>query len=165
MPNVSSPENLWTRSDPCGISSQTPQISQRTTSASADGLSATKPGLETHSVYALKLADREVQHDYWVRAFARFHALRHSREMGVSTVEQFLSWLAVGTKSRGLHTQASASCAAVGLSQRPGRGPASAIGIRASKNSGSSAFGSVSGGSERRALRNRGRCGRPCRPG
>ena len=31
---------------------------------------------------------------YWVRAFVRFHDMRHPREMGVAEVEAFLSWLA-----------------------------------------------------------------------
>ena len=40
----------------------------------------------------------EQQYVYWVRAFVRFHALRHPREMGAPEVEQFLSWLAVERK-------------------------------------------------------------------
>ena len=31
---------------------------------------------------------------HWVRAFIRFHGLRHPREMGAAEVEAFLSWLA-----------------------------------------------------------------------
>ena len=31
---------------------------------------------------------------YWIRAFVRFHGLRHPVEMGASEVEAFLSWLA-----------------------------------------------------------------------
>jgi integron integrase len=31
---------------------------------------------------------------HWVRAFVRFHQLRHPREMGAPEVEAFLSWLA-----------------------------------------------------------------------
>ena len=31
---------------------------------------------------------------HWVRAFVRFHRLRHPREMGQPEVEAFLSWLA-----------------------------------------------------------------------
>lgn len=31
---------------------------------------------------------------HWVRAFVRFHHLRHPREMGQAEVEAFLSWLA-----------------------------------------------------------------------
>ena len=31
---------------------------------------------------------------HWVRAFVRFHRLRHPGEMGASEVEQFLRWLA-----------------------------------------------------------------------
>lgn len=40
----------------------------------------------------------EQQYVYWVRAFVRFHTLRHPREMGAPEVEQFLSWLAVERK-------------------------------------------------------------------
>jgi len=32
---------------------------------------------------------------HWVRAFVRFHGLRHPREMGAEEVRAFLSWLAV----------------------------------------------------------------------
>lgn len=32
---------------------------------------------------------------HWVRAFVRFHGLRHPREMGAAEVQAFLSWLAV----------------------------------------------------------------------
>ena len=31
---------------------------------------------------------------HWVRAFVRFHGLRHPLEMGGAEVEEFLSWLA-----------------------------------------------------------------------
>ena len=31
---------------------------------------------------------------HWVRAFVRFHGLRHPRELGAPEVEAFLSWLA-----------------------------------------------------------------------
>jgi len=44
---------------------------------------------------------------YWVRAFIRFHGIRHPVEMGAPEIEAFLSWLA---NERGLaastHTQA-----------------------------------------------------------
>lgn len=40
----------------------------------------------------------EQQYVYWVRAFVRFHALRHPRDMGAAEVEQFLSWSAVERK-------------------------------------------------------------------
>jgi integron integrase len=33
---------------------------------------------------------------HWVRAFVRFHHMRHPREMGQPEVEAFLSWLAAG---------------------------------------------------------------------
>jgi len=32
---------------------------------------------------------------HWVRAFVRFHGLRHPREMGAAEVQAFLSWMAV----------------------------------------------------------------------
>jgi hypothetical protein len=32
---------------------------------------------------------------HWVRAFVRFHVLRHPRQMGAEEVQAFLSWLAV----------------------------------------------------------------------
>jgi len=32
---------------------------------------------------------------HWVRAFVRFHGLRHPREMGAAEVQAYLSWLAV----------------------------------------------------------------------
>ena len=32
---------------------------------------------------------------HWVRAFVRFHGMRHPRQMGAQEVEAFLSWLAV----------------------------------------------------------------------
>jgi integron integrase len=35
---------------------------------------------------------------HWVRAFVRYHGLRHPREMGQAEVEAFLSWLAVERK-------------------------------------------------------------------
>jgi hypothetical protein len=35
---------------------------------------------------------------HWVRAFVRYHGLRHPREMGQAEVEAFLSWLAVESK-------------------------------------------------------------------
>ena len=37
----------------------------------------------------------EDAHVHWVRAFVRFHGLRHPRQMGASEVQAFLSWLAV----------------------------------------------------------------------
>jgi len=40
----------------------------------------------------------EQQYVYWVRAFVRFHGLRHPREMGAPEVERFLSWLAAERK-------------------------------------------------------------------
>ncbi|TDN49680.1 integron integrase [Azoarcus indigens] len=40
----------------------------------------------------------EQQYVYWVRAFVRFHGVRHPREMGATEVEQFLSWLATERK-------------------------------------------------------------------
>jgi len=40
----------------------------------------------------------EQQYVYWVRAFVRFHSLRHPREMGATEIEQFLSWLATDRK-------------------------------------------------------------------
>lgn len=36
----------------------------------------------------------EQSYVHWVRAFVRFHGLRHPREMGGAEVEAFLSWLA-----------------------------------------------------------------------
>lgn len=36
----------------------------------------------------------EQSYVYWVRAFVRFHRLRHPMEMGAAEVEAFLSWLA-----------------------------------------------------------------------
>ena len=36
----------------------------------------------------------EQSYVHWVRAFVRFHAMRHPAEMGVAEVDAFLSWLA-----------------------------------------------------------------------
>jgi len=33
---------------------------------------------------------------HWVRAFVRFHGLRHPRERGAAEVQAYLSWLAGG---------------------------------------------------------------------
>jgi hypothetical protein len=33
---------------------------------------------------------------HWVRAFVRFHGLRHPRAMGAAEVQAYLSWLAGG---------------------------------------------------------------------
>lgn len=44
---------------------------------------------------------------HWVRAFIRYHQLRHPREMGAVEVEQFLAWLATERKvAPSTHTQA-----------------------------------------------------------
>lgn len=40
----------------------------------------------------------EQQYVYWVRAFVRFHGVRHPREMGAAEVERFLTWLAAERK-------------------------------------------------------------------
>lgn len=51
---------------------------------------------------------------HWVRAFVRFHAMRHPVEMGAAEVEAFLSWLAgerkvaVATHKQALATGVSA---------------------------------------------------------
>ena len=42
--------------------------------------------------YSIRTEDAYV---HWVRAFVRFHGLRHPRQMGAQEVEAFLSWLAV----------------------------------------------------------------------
>jgi integrase len=44
--------------------------------------------------YAHYSLSTERSYVYWVRAFIRFHGLRHPREMGGPEVESFLSWLA-----------------------------------------------------------------------
>jgi hypothetical protein len=36
----------------------------------------------------------EQAYAHWVRAFVRFHALRHPAELGTTQVEAFLTWLA-----------------------------------------------------------------------
>ena len=44
---------------------------------------------------------------HWVRAFVRFHGLRHPKEMGADEVRAFLSWLAVERRvSVSTHRQA-----------------------------------------------------------
>lgn len=40
----------------------------------------------------------EQQYVNWVRAFVRFHGVRHPREMGAAEVERFLTWLAAERK-------------------------------------------------------------------
>jgi len=46
---------------------------------------------------------------HWVRAFVRFHGLRHPKEMGADEVRAFLSWLAVERRvSVSTHRQAPA---------------------------------------------------------
>ena len=40
----------------------------------------------------------EQQYVYWVRAYVRFHGVRHPREMGGDEVEGFLAWLATERK-------------------------------------------------------------------
>lgn len=42
--------------------------------------------------YSLRTEEANV---HWVRAFIRFHGVRHPASMGAPAVEQFLSWLAV----------------------------------------------------------------------
>ncbi|MEW3423877.1 phage integrase N-terminal SAM-like domain-containing protein, partial [Pseudomonas aeruginosa] len=41
---------------------------------------------------------------HWVRAFIRFHGVRHPATLGSSEVEAFLSWLANERKVAGAHT-------------------------------------------------------------
>ena len=41
--------------------------------------------------YSLRTAEAYV---HWIRAFVRFHGLRHPVEMGAPEVESFLTWLA-----------------------------------------------------------------------
>ena len=40
----------------------------------------------------------EQQYVYWVRAFVRFHGVRHPRDMGSREIESFLAWLATERK-------------------------------------------------------------------
>lgn len=40
---------------------------------------------------------------HWVRAFIRFHGVRHPATLGSSEVEAFLSWLAGGVKASKQH--------------------------------------------------------------
>jgi hypothetical protein len=42
--------------------------------------------------YSLRTEEAYV---HWVRAFVRFHGLRHPRAMGAAEVQAFPSWLAV----------------------------------------------------------------------
>ena len=54
--------------------------------------------------YSLRTEDSYV---YWVRAFIRFHGIRHPATMGGAEVEAFLSWLASDRKvSASTHKQA-----------------------------------------------------------
>ena len=46
---------------------------------------------------------------YWVRAFVRFHGLRHPRVMAGAEVESFLSWLANHGAAVSTHKQALAA--------------------------------------------------------
>ena len=45
--------------------------------------------------YSIRTEDAYV---YWVRAFIRFHKLRHPRDMGAPEAEAFLTYLAVERK-------------------------------------------------------------------
>jgi len=54
---------------------------------------------------------------HWVRAFVRFHGLRHPADMGASEVEAFLSWLA-GERQVAVATHKQALAALIFLYQR-----------------------------------------------
>ena len=53
----------------------------------------------------------------WVRAFIRFHGVRHPATLGSSAVEAFLSWLANERKGFGLHASSGIGGLAVLLRQ------------------------------------------------